>query len=635
MTNILAQLGNLLKKDERLKSENDQFLKNKAQELALKNDPDLLKLLLSDKAIKQHFFFKVGEALIFDKDKFVRFVSNKQFLPDSYTAFQNKIGFITGNKYLSENKDVVLVWPYKDCILEGGMTKEDQKRDEIFYNETLAPDDITRLLDEKVLTNFKRIDKEGTSSAKATAVKEHKLDGFKRDDKGNIKDNLIIKGNNLLALSSIKKEFAGKVKLIYIDPPYNTGNDGFKYNDSFNHSSWLTFMKNRLDVAKQLLSSEGSIFISIDDREQAYLKILCDEIFGKENFLADIIWKSTKSVTNTAIISVSHTHNLVYFKNIEFIIKNRTEFRLKENGEGFLNPDNDSRGPWKADPFQVGGWRPNQQYEIKNPNTGIIYKPNDDCSWKNDFKKFKELLKDNRIIFGTDGKAGPQRKRFLSEALERGKVSKTIWDDVGTTTNGTQHLNQLLGRNLFSNPKPESFIQKIIELSTKENDIVLDFFAGSGTTLAVAHKTGRQYIGIEQMDYIHDLPESRLKKVIDGEQGGISKAVNWQGGGDFVYMELAEWNEKIVKRIRDKKTAKQLMEIWSELKDNTFLSWRVNEKIFDANASDFADLNVDNQKKFLIECLSKNTLYVNLSEIEDEEYEISEGDKKLNREFYK
>src|SRR3989339_1702193 len=234
MKNILEQLTDLLKKDERLASQDGILLKNQAQELARKNDPALIRLLLSDKAIKQHFFFEVEKTLIFDKEKFIKFVSNKEFLPDSYTAFKNKIGLTEDGEFISEKKEVVLSWPYKDCVLEGGMTKEDQKRDEIFYNETLAPDDINRLLDAKVFTNFKRIDKKG----------EHKLDGFNRDEKGTIKDNLIIKGNNLLALASLKKKFAGKVKLIYIDPPYNTGNDGFKYNDYFNHSSWLVFMKN-------------------------------------------------------------------------------------------------------------------------------------------------------------------------------------------------------------------------------------------------------------------------------------------------------------------------------------------------------------------------------------------------------
>jgi adenine-specific DNA-methyltransferase len=220
--NLLNNLKNLLKKDERLVSEGE-LLRNKIIELALKLDKNLIELLLSDKQMKEVFFMEAGSAIIFDKDKFIKFISNKQFLPDSYTAFKNKIGLIDGDgEFISQKKDVVLSWPYKDCVLEGGMTKEDQKRDEIFWNETLAPDEISRLLDTKVFTNAKRIDKDG----------EHNLDRFRTDENGDIKDNLIIKGNNLLALHSLKKRFAGKVKLIYIDPPYNTENDEFKYNDA-------------------------------------------------------------------------------------------------------------------------------------------------------------------------------------------------------------------------------------------------------------------------------------------------------------------------------------------------------------------------------------------------------------------
>lgn len=622
---IFSQLEKLLKKDERFVSSDGKLLKNKIQEEARKNDPELIKLLMSEKDLKDFLFTKVAGVTIFEKEKFIDFVTSKNFLPDSYTQFKNKIGLTEDGEFIKENKEVVLVWPYKDCVLEGGMTKEDKKRNEIFYNETLAPDEVNRLLDPKVFTNFKRIDAKG----------EHELKEFNRDDKGVIKDNLLIKGNNLLALASLKKEFQGKIKLIYIDPPYNTGNDGFKYNDSFNHSSWLTFMKNRLEIARDLLSDDGSIFISIDDREGHYLRILMDEIFGENNFLTNVIWNSTKSVTNTAIISVSHTNNLVYFKDINYIIKNREEFRLAETGEGFTNPDNDPRGPWKADPFQVGGWRPNQQYEIKNPNTGIVYKPNKGCSWKNDFDKFKKLLKDNRIVFGVDGKASPQRKRFLSEALDRGRVAKTIWDDVGTTTNGTQHLNELVGRNLFDNPKPESLIKRILELATKENDLVLDFFAGSGTTLAAAHKMKRQYIGIEQMDYIHDLPEARLVKVIEGEQGGISKSVNWKGGGDFIYMELKKLNQAWVDKIEKAKTKKELDKIWADMQEKAFLSWRVNQETIDDQVNKFVGLDIDDQKKFLLEVLDKNQLYVNLSEIADVTYGVDKKDRDLNNKFYK
>ena len=326
--------------------------------------------------------------------------------------------------------------------------------------------------------------------------------------------NLYVEGDNLAALKILRESYRGKVKLIYLDPPYNTGND-FIYRDDFKqtqaefdaaagnidddgnilrtrinqlsnprvHSDWCAMIYPRLLLAKQFLSDDGVIFISIDDHEQATLKLMCDEIFGERNFVADILWNSTKSVTNTALISVSHTHNLVYFKNMDYFIKNRTKFRLPENGEGFSNPDNDPRGAWKADPFQVGGWRPNQQYEIVNPKTSKIYRPNPGCSWKNDYKHFQELLADNRIVFGKTGDSSPQRKRFLYEAMERGRVATTWWDDVGTTTNGTQLLKNMFdAKTIFDNPKPVSLIKKFLQLGTDTDSVVMDFFSGSATT---------------------------------------------------------------------------------------------------------------------------------------------------------
>jgi adenine-specific DNA-methyltransferase len=564
MKNIFEQLVGLLKKDERLVSQDGVLLKNQTQELARKNDPELIKLLLSDKAIKQHFFFEVEKTLIFDKEKFIRFISNKQFLPDSYTAFKNKIGLTTGDEYVSESKEVVLVWPYKDCVLEGGMTKEDQKRDEIFYNETLAPDDVNRLLDAKVFTDFKRIDKKG----------EYKLDGFNQDEKGTIKDNLIIKGNNLLALASLKKEFAGKVKLIYIDPPYNTGNDGFNYNDSFNHSSWLVFMRNRLEIARQLLSDDGSIYIQLDYNEAHYGKIIMDEVFGRNNFQREIIWKlgglaGYKSLANNFI----RGHETILFYS-----------------------------------------------KTQNFSFNKIYLPYNEAQLKRfsgvdkEGKKYKIITKDKKL--------------YLDDA--KGVPISDLWDDIAsfqTVVNSQEIMD-------FDGQKPEKLLLRIIESSSNKGDIVLDYHAGTGTTLAVAHKTGRQYIGIEQMDYIHDLPESRLKKVIAGEQGGISKAVKWQGGGNFVYMELAKWNEEWIEKIRDAKKEQELAKLWDEMKETAFLSYKVDPKTIDANAKSFADLSIVDQKKFLIECLDKNQLYVNLSEIEDKEYGVSKEDIKLNKEFY-
>ena len=349
--------------------------------------------------------------------------------------------------------------------------------------------------------------------------------------------NFLIEGDNLAALSLLEKTHKGKIDVIYIDPPYNTQKnekDDFTYDDKkvdnldfFAHSKWASFMKNRLEIAHRLLSGNGCIFISISDHEIASLRMIMDEIFGANNFLCNIIWNSTKSVTNTAVVSVSHTYTLVYFKNIDYIIKNRTQFRIPETGEGFSNPDNDPRGLWKADPFQVGGWRPNQQYEIVNPNTGAKYLPNPNCSWKNDYEKYLQLLADNRIVFGKNGTGGPQRKRFIWEAEERGRVVKTIWDDVETTTNGTQLLKKIFnGESLFSNPKPLELIMRILQLGSGKKSIILDFFAGSGTTGHAVMELNKQDGGNRKFilctnnenGICRDVTYERIKTVITGKR---------------------------------------------------------------------------------------------------------------------
>lgn len=323
----------------------------------------------------------------------------------------------------------------------------------------------------------------------------------------------MIEGDNLEVLKLLQKSYSGKVKLIYIDPPYNTGKD-FIYPDNYKngiknylkltgqidsngqkfssnpetsgrfHTNWLNMMYPRLKVARNLLRDDGIIVVSISDAEVHNLRLCLDEIFGVDNLIGCVMWNSTKSVTNTALISVSHTYNVIYARNREYFVKNRSHFRLPEEGEGFKNPDNDSRGPWKADPFQVGGERPNQMYAITNPKTGDVYRPNPGNSWKNELKVFEQLMADGRIVFGAGGESGPQRKRFLTDAEERGRVSKTWWDDVDTTTNATRAAKDLMGESVFDNPKPVSLIQRFIQLGTHDptTAIVMDFFAGSGTT---------------------------------------------------------------------------------------------------------------------------------------------------------
>jgi len=660
-TNLLDNLKTLLQKDERLVSKGE-LLKNKIIELAIKLDKDLIKLLLEDEQMKEIFFMEVGKATIFDKDKFIRFVSNKQFLPDSYTTFKNKIGLTVGDEFLSEKKEVVLSWPYKDCVLEGGMTKEDQKRDEIFWNQTLAPDEISRLLDPKVFTNAKRIDKNG----------EHELDGFRTDENGDIKDNLIIKGNNLLVLHSLEKRFAGKVKLIYIDPPYNTGNDSFGYNDHFNHSSWLTFMKNRLEVAKKLLKNDGVIFIQIDNREQSYLKVLCDDIFDRDNFLSMITLKAKAGggVGQESFIFDICEYILVYARD-KTNLKNYLPFVESELGDNVKGTYNKILTDFGFEKYikDISGGIVGKIKVFEHKNFSIDSLSNDQRTDENYYKYFEKIFRTTNPQGGlmkrimpqlpkkglvsieyipTKGKSAGEKYRYyfldgsllvwLKDSAIKNKEDKTVSKLVKNDNLWSENLHQGIanegGVELKAGKKPERLIKKILDMVTKENDIVLDYHLGTGTTCAVAHKMGRQYIGVEQLDYGKNSAVVRLKNVINGDQTGISKSVGWKGGGDFVYLELMKWNENLVQDIRKAKTKDELKKLWETMKEKAFLSYKVDVKAVDENTKDFEDLSIEDQKRFLLECLDKNHLYVNYSEIDDEEYNVSERDKKLNKEFY-
>ncbi len=660
MENLLDNLKTLLQKDERLISEGE-LLKNKIIELALKLDKDLIKLLLSDKKMKEVFFADVGQTSIFDKDKFIRFISNKQFLPDSYTAFKNKIGLTSDDDYLSEQKDVVLSWPYKDCVLEGGMTKEDQKRDEIFWNEILAPDDISRLFDPKVFTNAKRIDKSG----------EHKLDSFKTDEKDNIKDNLIIKGNNLLALHSLKKRFAGCIKLIYIDPPYNIGGD-FQYNDRFNHSTWLTFMKNRLEIAHQLLAPDGAIFVQIDHHEIAYLNALMDEIFGPTNKVQIISVKvsgaSGFKAFNPGPIDVAE-FILFYTKDKNNFVfqKNYVESGYNENYNLFLQKTSKIEG-WKLIPLKEkvlkeGSYKNEKELREKYGDVAdiILRKLISDFAFSHadEVVSIRDLHKPSENVRRLQEKSRQSRDKIFPYKKQDGSFAYLInggvlafYSSKIRKIDGQSKVTELLtnfwdhiswagiaregGVRLKNGKKPEKLIRQIMEVvGVKSGDIVIDFFLGSGTTCAVAHKLGLQYIGVEQLEYEDNDAFVRLKNVIDGDKTGISKVIGWKGGGDFVYLELMKWNEDFVEKVRKVKSKQEIRKLWETMQKKAFLSYKVEPKVIDKSAKDFADLSVENQKKFLLECLDKNHLYVNYSEIDDKDYEVSKEDKRLNREFYK
>ena len=603
---------------EQVLAKNPKFLvdgvlnKNRLAELARQYSPELLNQLMSNEKITNHFFSKLQNgALVFKKDIFLQFLNNKEFLPDSFTAYKTKIGLGTPDRnYLSENKEVVLNFPYKDCVLEGGQTKDDVKRQEIFFNETLAPAEINRLLDDKVLTNFKRYDETGDT------------------------DNLIIKGNNLIVLHSLKKRFAGKVKLIYIDPPYNTGNDSFNYNDSFNHSTWLIFMKNRLEVARELLSDDGLIFVQCDDNEQAYLKVLMDEVFSRNNFISNIVWKGRGGRQDSKYIAQIHETIIFYAKNKERAILNKA---FIEDTSNYAYED--SRGNYKTQLIRKWGSnsrredRPNLFYEVEFEGNKVLpILPNgDDGCWRWSKNRLEEAIKNDMVVsLEKDGRTELYEKIYKGDGKKQ--TVFTSWIDESFSGKGTKVLEEIFKEKVFDYPKPEQLVKKFIDLTTDDGDIVLDYHLGSGTTAAVAHKMNRQYIGIEQMDYIETVSVKRLEKVIEGEQGGISKSVDWQGGGSFVYCELKNDAQNFKNTVLEAREPETLSQLFEQAKKSSFLSYRVDPKKL--KKSEFEKLSIAEQKQVLLELVDNNNLYVNYSEIDDSDYGISLEEKKLNRDFY-
>ncbi|MDP8115879.1 site-specific DNA-methyltransferase [Pasteurella atlantica] len=614
---------------------------------AEKYDQKLLSSLLNNPKLKQQFFINVDETLVFKLNNF-RFFLEENKINNSYTQFKNRIGLTSGQKFFKNCNDVVLDFPYKDCVLAGGQSSEEgkdvifeydekvtksdekkgykanafnkksQKRQEIFFNNVLAADEIDRLFDNKALINWKKFSPDS----------EEKPTAFHRNEQGIITDNLIIKGNNLLALHSLKSEFAGQVKLIYIDPPYNTGNDGFKYNDNFNHSTWLTFMKNRLEIAKDLLSDDGSIFIQIDDFEDAYLKVLCDEVFERENFRNKITWKRRGGSANpTNRLNNVTDYILWYSKNpndFQFFIPytKDDENTKKYIKERFNNVDENNRKFMKS-PLQSPNPRPTLMYEYKGYKT-----PKN--GWAISKEKMEEWDKQGKLWFPDDKNKNINRKIYLDEYV--GQPVSSLWTDISVINPMSNERS-----DFDKGQKPEKLIQRIIEIATKKGDIVLDFHLGSGTTAAVAHKMNRQYIGVEQMDYIETIAVERLKKVIAGEQGGISKAVNWQGGGEFIYCELAEFNQAVKNQIKNANSYEELTAYFDEIYNNYFLHYNIATKQFveqQIQSEQFKVLGLDEQKAIFCAMLDNNQLYVNQSEIDDEQFAIDEQDKVLSKAFY-
>lgn len=619
---------------------------NVIKDCAERGDIKLLAPLLKNPTVKKAFFTPVLDSFVFNTAKFKEFLEYSSAC-NSYSKYLGqKIGLYMGDIPLIDRSEVVLNFPFKDCVLEGGQRKEDgldtyfeyddkeqqytkkkSKRREVFYNEVLARDEIDSLFSPKAFCNAKRYEVEKSSLCKKLNrdAELNKKRGLPEDT---ITDNLIIKGNNLLALHSLKEEFAGKVKLIYIDPPYNTGNDSFAYNDNFNHSSWLTFMKNRLEIARELLKEDGAIFVQCDDNEQAYLKLLMDDTFGRENFVSTIVWKRKRGRDNSARwFSKAHEYFLVYAKQKNILYFNLIEMD-EETKLQYKNPDNDKRGNWRM----LACWARGTQGGVKYDFTTKGGQHFSERLWLFSKENLKNLDQEDKLVIRGDN---IYRKLFIHE--HKGQVLESIWSDASNAANAADEIKNLFGSIVFDTPKPEPFIQRIIELSSSESDIVLDYHLGSGTTAAVAHKMNRQYIGVEQMDYIDTVTIERLKKVIEGEQGGISKLENWHGGGSFVYMELAEKNEQAVRLISACKNFEELISIFDELCRKYFLHYNVRIEEFreEVKTDRFQSLTLKEQKEMFCRMLDLNQLYINADDRHDDNSGLGMNDVAITEDFYR
>jgi adenine-specific DNA-methyltransferase len=351
--------------------------------------------------------------------------------------------------------------------------------------------------------------------------------------------NMLIQGDNLEALKALLPYYAGQVKCIFIDPPYNTRSAFEHYDDNLEHSKWLSTIYPRLELLQELLSEDGSIWVTIDDNEAHYLKVIMDEIFGRKNFVANVLWQKRTSPDARIQLGAAHDHILVYARDISKLSLSKLMLS-DEQTKNYKNPDNDQKGAWTSTDFTAQGWRPNQMYKIISPS-GVEYEPPPGRCWGNIESEYKRLLSEGRMWFGKDGKSRPRVKNYITE--KEGISSWTWWpnSDVGHNQEAKKEINNLFGAdNAFDTPKPERLIQRTLQIATNEGDLVLDSFLGSGTTAAVAHKLARRYIGVEMGEHAQTHCQPRLKKVVDGEQGGISEAVNWQGGGGFKFYRLSE-----------------------------------------------------------------------------------------------
>ncbi|MFB1341767.1 DNA methyltransferase [Helicobacter pylori] len=557
------------------------FTKERLVTLILTADEKLLTFMLEHENAddyKNAFFKIIANTLVFNEkalsECLEKYLETKE-LDRSFTRFKNKIGLFSQGRPIKSSELVVLNFPFKDNVLLGNAKDNNTKSNECFYHEILHKNEIDTLLSPKALCRFEMHG-------------EGDLENALKDEN----TNYLIKGNNLIALHSLKKKFAKKVKCIYIDPPYNTGNDSFNYNDNFNHSSWLVFMKNRLEAAREFLSDDGSIYINLDYNEVHYCKVLMDEIFGVENFQREIIWRiGWLSGYKTSINNFIRNHDtiLFYSKNADKLFFNKKYIENKDFKELIKI----------------------EKIQSNLDNLGI------------DREKQKKIIK---II---NHETRPER--YPLEDIWNGNEYDDL-NSIAIVSYSGETVSKMLGTEEIKGQKSEKLIQRILEVSTNENDLVLDFFAGSGTTCAVAHKMKRRYIGIEQMDYIETITKERLKKVIEGEQGGISKKCDFKGGGSFVYAELKEVNLEIKKQILNANSKSECLKIFNDLNER-FLK-RADCKIDEIHSEEFHNLDLNEQKRICYDLLDSNEDYLNLGDIDEDAWGIDGITKKYNEIFY-
>ena len=575
--------------------------------------PELVEKILTNAILNEAFTEDIAGVTILKINDIIQMLEVDEYWSNSYTRYTNKIGLSMNNRYLDEVTDVVLDFPYKDTILKAGMSKEDVSKEdatESFLNEIVAREEIDVLLDEKILKNAKKYDKNGSSPV--SEIKDT--------------DNLIIKGNNLLALHSLKKRFAGKIKSIIIDPPYyfkkTKSSDAFNYNSNFKLSTWLVFMKNRLDVAKEMLSDEGLCIIIIGEEGYAQLKLLADNILGGDKYIGTISWRKSDNQANIGEFAKVTDYILIYKKSsgklnkLPLTDKARKEYRYSDENGYFRRQ------------ILLDKTRGKYNYELTTPTGKKLYGP-----WMKEKEEIERLDNLGKIYWTRGGQEQPYGKLYLQDS--EGQIPNDFWDNsFGTNQRGAEEIRELFsGDRLFDFPKPERLIYNLIKISSEEGDLVLDFFMGSGTTVAVAHKMNRQYIGIEQMDYIETVAVERLKKVIDGEQGGISQDVAWSGGSSFIYAELMDNNSTFIDIVLNSKNSEELKSIFDDMKSTLDFDFRVD---LQEVAQSIWDEEFEMQKKILVKIIDKNQLYHNYSEIDDEtiKSQLSQSDYDFNKSFY-